>query len=182
MLLNSKGNALKYVLIGCSVFFVLGLAIATLIYFTYVRHVTKLSDTGDVDSIINISKDSGRLQDMDTLKSALNLALLDGEIQLVSTSNCKDCNSATGKSSVDGKNGWVKFTVPVGKMGLSKYLVTLPSDPDNKASRFYSFSSNGTTYELNAELASSKYLKNMKEDKGNNPVKYELGSNLLLIN
>src|SRR3990167_3879845 len=66
------------------------------------------------------SRDAARLQDVDNLHKALSLALADNEVTLSSTSGCTTCTSSTGTQAVNGSAGWVKFTIPTGKTGLSK--------------------------------------------------------------
>src|SRR3990167_4707061 len=67
-------------------------------------------------------RDAARLQDLENVHKAISLALADNEVTLTSTSGCTTCTSLSGTQAVDGVNGWVKYTVPTGKTGLSKYL------------------------------------------------------------
>lgn len=128
------------------------------------------------------SRDSARLQDVDNLNKAISLALADGEVILSSTTGCATCTSLSGTQAVDGTNGYIKFTVPTGKTGLSKYLATLPRDPTNTATQVYTFASDGTSFELNTVLENTDNASKMSTDGGNNANAFELGTSLTLIN
>lgn len=130
-------------------------------------------------------RDAKRLDDLDSLNKAISLSLADGEIAL------SDVAEPGGTQAVDGVNGWVRFTIPTGKTGLSKYISTLPQDPSNDAATglVYSYASrdgvpaaNGAAgYELNAVLESPDNTTKMSTDGGNDPARYEVGTILTLI-
>ncbi len=126
-------------------------------------------------------RDATRLQDIENLHKGLMLALADSEVTLSSTSGCTTCTSLSGTRVVDG-TGWVKYTVPTGKTGLSKYLPTLPADPTNTDASVYTYASDGTSYELNGVMESADNASKMSTDGGNSATKYELGTSLTLIN
>lgn len=127
------------------------------------------------------ARDSQRLQDMDTLNKALGLALADGEITLGATGTCATCTSSTGTQTVEGANGWVKFTIPTGLTGLSKYLATLPVDPTNTGTSVYTFASTVSAYELNAVLESTDNATKMSTDGGDDAAVFEVGTSLTII-
>lgn len=132
-------------------------------------------------SIVQKSRDAKRMQDIDTLAKALNLALAEGEIQLsVNSTSCSSCKSSTGSLDTSG-SGYVKFVVPVDKTGLSKYISTLPSDPLNTGSYVYSFGSTLNDYELNAVFEHTDNLSRMSTDGGNASAIYEVGTNLSIL-
>ena len=131
-------------------------------------------------SMIQKSRDSKRLQDMDTLVKAINLALADGEILLTDTTACGNCTS-TGATVVDG-TGWVPFTIVPLKTGLSKFIATLPTDPLNLAPSVYTYGSDGTNFELNAVMEHLDNASKMTTDGGNNVAAYEIGSSLTILN
>lgn len=133
-------------------------------------------------SLLAKSRDSARLTEMESLNKGINLALADGELTLSSTTGCTTCTSSSGTQAVDGSNGWVKFTIPTGKTGLSKYLPTLPVDPTNTGASVYTYASNGTSFELNAVLESADNATKMSTDGGNSATKFEVGSSLTLLN
>lgn len=132
-------------------------------------------------SIVQKSRDAKRMQDIDTLAKALNLALAESEIQLsVNSSSCTSCKSSTGTLATTG-SGYVKFIVPVDKTGLSKYLSTLPSDPVNTGNYVYSFGSTLTDFELNAVFEHPDNTARMTTDGGNGSAVYEVGTNLSIL-
>jgi prepilin-type N-terminal cleavage/methylation domain-containing protein len=62
---------------------------------------------------------------------------------------------------------------------LSTYLHPFPVDPLNDADYFYSYSTDGSTYEINVRL---EYLiEKMTSDNGNEDNRYELGNKLDLL-
>lgn len=132
-------------------------------------------------SLLAKARDSQRLQDMDTLNKAIGLALADNEITLGATGTCATCTSLTGTQAVDGTNGYVKFTVPTGKTGLSKYLPTLPVDPTNTAPYVYTFGSTATGFELNAALESTDNSSKMSTDGGTDGTLFEIGTDLTIL-
>jgi prepilin-type N-terminal cleavage/methylation domain-containing protein len=130
------------------------------------------------------ARDSQRLQDMDTIHKAMGLALADAEINLTDTTGCATCTSTTGTQAVDGTNGYVKFSIPSGKTGLSKYLATLPIDPTNDTSVSnleYVYAATTTHYELNCVLESSDNTTKMTTDGGNDNAVFEIGTDLTII-
>lgn len=129
------------------------------------------------------ARDSQRLQDMDTIHKAMGLALADAEVNLTDTTGCVTCDSSTGTQAVDGVNGYVKFSIPAGKTGLSKYLATLPVDPTNDAasSLIYTYAATVSAYELNTVLESPDNVNKMTTDGGNDNAVFEIGTSLTII-
>ncbi len=127
-------------------------------------------------SIIQKGRDSKRLQDVDTLVKALNLSLTDGEITLTAQgASCTTCNSSTGTQAVDG-TGFVKFAIPTGKVGLTKYLPALPVDPLNTAANVYTYGATTAGFEVNAVLEHADNASKMSTDGGNDAAVYEIGT------
>lgn len=127
------------------------------------------------------SRDARRVEDLDALNKAISLALADGEITLAATGTCATCTSSTGTQALDGTNGYVKFTIPTGKTGLSKYVPALPVDPLNTGTNVYTFGSTVSGYELNAVLESTENQNKMSTDGGNAPAVYEVGTSLTIL-
>ncbi len=132
-------------------------------------------------NLMSKARDAQRLQDMDTINKAVGLALADNEVTLGVTGTCATCTSLTGTQTVEGTNGWVKFTIPTGKQGLQKYLPTLPVDPTNTGTSVYTFASTATAYELNAILENADNTAKMTTDGGNDATTYEIGTDLTII-
>ena len=131
-------------------------------------------------SILAKSRDARRLSDIDSISKVMALAIVDKELDLITTEDCLTCTSATGTQAVDG-SGYIKFTKPNGKTGLAKFMAALPVDPVNSDLYVYTFASNSTDYELNIVLESSDNTSKMSTDGGNNPNVYEIGSSNLII-
>ena len=129
-------------------------------------------------ALIQKSRDSKRLQDMDTLVKAINLALADGEVTLA-VAGPTSSDMGAGAQDVDG-TGWVSFTVPVGKTGLSKFIPALPLDPLN-TTNVYTFQSTLTDYEINAVLEHADSASKMSLDGGDSVGAYEVGTSLGII-
>ena len=121
------------------------------------------------------SRDSTRLSDMDTLRSAINMALAEEEIRLIESSG----NSGAGTQAADG-TGYIKYA-KVGTSGLAKYIPALPKDPTNSGDYVYTFSSTADDYEINARLESTSNEEKMLNDGGNDDAVFEVGTNLTLI-
>ena len=135
------------------------------------------------------SRDTTRLNDMDALRSAINIALTEGEMTLIETGPHTSLDGIQGvKGDPDEGAGYVQYETPEGKTGLGRYIPALPLDPTNTDELVYTFQSNAEGYELNCVLEYPDNSVKMATDGGNNnPVEgvggaYEVGTNLLLIN
>ncbi len=146
------------------------------------------------------ARDSQRLSDLRTINSALGLWMVtSATTTMIATTTCTFGSVGPGNvacqlnqvTTVAGA-GWVNnvnFTFIPGGSPLSR----LPLDPMNNVAGvsglYYAFSSNTTsTYELNANMESEKYMKggpgdveSNTKDGGNNVDWYEVGTNLVLI-
>ncbi len=123
-------------------------------------------------------RDAKRIQDAENLSKAISLALADGEMTLI---DAAASTSATGTQAVDG-TGYVGYAIPAGKVGLVKYIATLPVDPTNTAPAVYTFASEAATgYELNVVLESTDNLGKMTTDGGNDDAFYEVGTSLTIL-
>jgi type IV pilus assembly protein PilA len=131
-------------------------------------------------ALLQKSRDATRLQDVENIHKAMSLALADSEITLSATGVCGTCDSLAGTQAVDG-TGWVKFTIPVGKTGLAKYLPALPTDPLNSAANVYTFGGTLTGYEINTVLESPDNIAKMSTDGGNAAAVWEIGTSLTIL-
>ena len=128
------------------------------------------------------SRDSRRVQDLQSVKQAVDLALADGQITLSGTSGATATgNTLTGGTAIsaDGSTGWVKVTTATGQTGLGKYLPVLPNDPQQAGApgSGYEWVSDGETYEIKATFESAKYSTDYAaQDGGNEAGKYEVGT------
>ncbi|KKS16902.1 MAG: hypothetical protein UU72_C0010G0014 [candidate division WWE3 bacterium GW2011_GWB1_41_6] len=126
-------------------------------------------------------RDAKRLEDFDALNKAISLAVADSEIVLTATGTCTTCSSLSGTQEVDGVDGWVKFGIPTGRTGLSKFMPALPVDPLNTNTNVYTFGSTLTDWEVNAVLESPDNAAKMTLDGGDDDTTLEVGTNLLIL-
>ena len=126
------------------------------------------------------SRDTTRLSDLDSLRSAINIALTEGEIALVAMTGPE--NSGNGNQAVDG-SGYVEYGTIPGKTGLGRYIPALPLDPTNDADAglVYTFQSTADNYEINAVLEYADNEAKMINDGGNDDYVYEVGTDLTII-
>ncbi len=143
------------------------------------------------------SRDSTRLADMATLNNALGLYLTSvtpptlgvaATCYVSASSTSAQCGglfsagytltSATTSVAVDG-TGWipVNFT----SMSSGAPFGSLPRDPVNSATYYYAYAPSSTTFELNANMESSKYRNGGSKDiestdGGNNVNWFETGT------
>jgi prepilin-type N-terminal cleavage/methylation domain-containing protein len=150
--------------------------------------------------LLKQARDSTRISDLSTLNQALSLYVtnasspdLDGSTSSCSTlcytvttgvaANCASRHS--GKTTtVDNTrevnaSGWIPVALTDIPGGAP--LSTLPIDPTNSTSYFYSYACDNTnkTYELDAVFESTKYLTTEdydNEDGGSSATVYEVGS------
>lgn len=131
-------------------------------------------------SMLQKSRDSKRLSDLETVTKAMTLAMTDGELTLtVAGPN----TSISGTQAVNG-TGWVEFaipTTPAGKTGLAKWIPALPIDPLNTGTNIYTFQSTLDGFEINTLLEHADNATKMSTDGGNAPLKYEVGTILTIM-
>lgn len=128
-------------------------------------------------------QDATRVVDLSNLKAALDAF----KVETVSPTEKSLCyvgqvpcfgDSRTGSRSSDG-TGWIKAKLSQKMYGIS----TLPVDPVNNDRFHYVYCSDGKDWEINALLESDiTSINKMKNDGGDDDTKYEVGSNLNLIN
>lgn len=111
-------------------------------------------------------RDSSRVQDLETVRKAIDMVLAEG----VATLGTGSGNSGTG-TQVCGGTGWA-----APGLNLCSYLSVLPRDPRHNEDAtiwYYQFQSIGTgteagTYEIRSRLESGKNWDKVVNDGGNN--------------
>lgn len=132
--------------------------------------------------ILKKSRDAKRLNDVATVRKAVDLALADGGALAATATTLSSLSSSR---LVDGTTGWVTVNV-------SKSLSTLPIDPRHADGTFidaagatvnaeYQYASNGTYYEIREHLESSANATFYTTDGGNDAGWYEVGTSLTVI-
>ncbi|GIW69671.1 MAG: hypothetical protein KatS3mg101_0418 [Patescibacteria group bacterium] len=120
------------------------------------------------------ARDNKRLSDISNLDRAINEYRIDrqsypGSQNVLYTSITTPAGSPNVYSPT---SGWIPAD-------LSDYLPKYPTDPINDLTYYYEYIQNGSGYEISARM---EYLtEEPQNDGGNDPLKYELGTNLLLI-
>jgi len=146
--------------------------------------------------ILKKSRDTRRVNDLDSLRSALAMYItdvsspdLDGtgdcsttEWITSSTASCRTAGIGTctksNSTAVDG-TGWIP--VDLSSISTGSPIASLPIDPTNNATYFYSYRCDGTntTFELNAALESTYYTSTIDsdgKDGGDDNSLYEVGT------
>lgn len=153
--------------------------------------------------LLKQARDSNRISDLNTLKSAISLYIADGGSTLgtyttcyvsTSTSPGSSCNGAfstnyttattTGNRSING-SGWIPVNFNAISSGAP--ISNLPVDPVNNATYWYGYgaTSSNTTFKMTAIMESTKYAQGGSNDVestdgGRSSTTYEVGTNVNL--
>ena len=151
----------------------LTVAIAILIIIT-----TSILFTVNPAFLKSKSRDEKRLSDLQTLDRVIAEYQIDNGVypDLVDTTRTSTSlpSGALGPLQNISGNGWIIAD-------MSIYDTTLPIDPINNATYFYSYRHTTSGYELNAVLETlSKYSLNTS-DGGNDDTVYEIGNDLSIL-
>lgn len=130
------------------------------------------------------SRDATRLSDLATMRKAIDLTIAEGGV-LPGTAAIPVSGTSAGTRDASNVANYLS-------MDVSKYLSVLPIDPRQNATvatllsdgttsiaaggMVYSFTSDGTTYELNAYLESTANVAVAQNDGGTSAIVYEVGT------
>ena len=149
--------------------------------------------------LLKQARDSNRISDMATLKSAISLYLADISTVNLATTTCYMSSATNGTSTarcgyfsatggvttngtstvtnnrkIDG-TGWIP--VNFSQISTGAPIGQLPVDPLNNSSFYYAYAASSTSiFELDANLESAKYATNESSDGGDNNGVYEAGT------
>jgi len=148
--------------------------------------------------LLKQARDSNRVSDLSTLKSAISLYLADYSTPFVGTSTLcyislstqsatttkcgvftiaavtNTTTTAANLRKVDG-TGWIPVNFAAISSGAP--IGNLPVDPVNTASLYYAYGATSTlTFEIDAFMESTKYANYMLNDGGNTDYAYEVGT------
>ena len=150
--------------------------------------------------LLRQARDSNRVSDMATLRSAIAVYLADvtspsitadnSTCYMSATSSSANCNGnfATGRTSTSSTSratdgtGWIPIDFT--DISSGSPLGTLPADPTNSGANVYSYAASSTelTFEINAQLESTKYTNASTgleaTDGGSSTTVYEVGTHL----
>ncbi len=140
------------------------------------------ANTADTIELTKRGRDAVRLTDLANLQQAINVAIQESTASgsgILCNSGAFPCSgrSITDTRSADG-TGWVKTKLTVQK---AVSVPSLPVDPANTGAYHYTYCANGNVWEINGVLESAQQVSRMVSDGGDDPNKYEVGSNLNLI-
>ncbi|MCH8157799.1 MAG: type II secretion system protein, partial [Nitrospinae bacterium] len=146
--------------------------------------------------ILKQARDSTRISDMSTLNSSIALYLADIKSPGIGGTDNTACSTATARKTEDGNcpfdaacilnssttvngAGWV--LVDFINISSGSPLSRLPIDPVNDTTYFYAYACDGLTYELNANMESTKFANNggsdvESKDGGSDANWYEIGN------
>jgi prepilin-type N-terminal cleavage/methylation domain-containing protein len=151
--------------------------------------------------LLRQARDSNRVSDLATLKTALAMYLADGQTTSgwPTAPTCYTdtpgaaCNgtrfssaytntSSSANRNVDG-TGWIPINLTLISSGSP--IAQLPKDPVSNTAFFYAFAASSTSgfFEINADMESNRYRQGgtsdvESTDGGNSPSLYEVGSKL----
>ena len=130
------------------------------------------------------ARDSTRLQDLENVRKAIDMAIASEGAAVPNTVNVYQSNTSPNQScSTTSCGTGANYSWVCGGINICTFLAALPRDPVNNANYFYAFRANGTNYELNAilESSSAEAQNKMRNDGGDDPNRYEIGTALNLI-
>ena len=127
-------------------------------------------------------RDAARLSDLANLQQAINVAVQESTASaaaILCGAGSTPCfgSSNTGTRASDG-SGWVKVNLSAQQ---SVSVPTLPADQSNTTANHYTYCSDGNGWEIDTVLESQQQSDKAGADGGDDPVIYEVGSNLTLI-
>jgi hypothetical protein len=125
------------------------------------------------------SRDARRASDLNQLVNATNLYLADNKnFDHLKTA---EVYSSLNKETSLTANGWLPLNFQSISSGTP--LTRLPIDPLNNATHYYRFGVDvvNKTFELDGVLESGENAGQMANDGGNNPMRYELGTDLTIL-
>ncbi len=150
--------------------------------------------------LLKQARDSNRVSDLSTLKSAVSLYLADGQSTTSApwnTGNCyvdnalANCSGrfdsigtaqASSSRTVDG-TGWIPISFT--SISSGSPIGQLPVDPTRNANLYYAFKASSTTgyFEINADMESARYSSTgsgnvESNDGGDVSTLFEVGTNL----
>lgn len=127
-------------------------------------------------------RDVLRMSDLQAVSEAISIALENSsELESILCYNLTPpCIGFSNESSANVRksdgSGWVRANLSTSNLTFS----ALPVDPVNNQTYFYTYKSNGVSYELDTVLESELYGVQAEIDGGNDPILYEIGSKLTI--
>lgn len=124
------------------------------------------------------ARDASRIADLGNIKRQLDIVAASAgstkPLCVGSVAECVGKSTESGASAVDG-SGWIK-------VDNSYNSGQLQLDPVNNSAYHYLYCADNSGWEIISVLESNSYASTMQNDSGNDPSKYEVGTNLNLLN
>jgi prepilin-type N-terminal cleavage/methylation domain-containing protein len=157
---RSKGFTLIEILITITI-----LAVLATLSFVALNPIQQIAKARDTKRILNIT----------TLSKAIQIYHLE-------TSTYPGTNDVIRASNLP-INGQPVNQITFGWLGvnMSSYINSMPLDPINSYPFVYRYTNSGSDFEIDTQLEITTNQK-LVEDGGNNSLKFELGTNLNLLN
>jgi type IV pilus assembly protein PilA len=132
--------------------------------------------------MIKQGRDSKRLQEIQSIRQMVNIALADSQITLNGTSSVRASGNSVDDGTLisdDGSAGWVKVSTVSGAEGLRKYISELPADPQGFSApgSGYEWESDGEYFVIRTSFETEKYQTTYAAtDGGADNTKFEIGT------
>lgn len=129
--------------------------------------------------LLEKSRDAHRIEDLKDLVNATNLYLADNKNFDALTTGKIYSSNLDGKT-IDG-NGWLPLNFQEITSGAP--MAHLPLDPTNDLTYNYQFGVDvaNKTFEIDCAFEEGTNQKKQLEDDGNNPARYEVGTDLTIL-
>jgi hypothetical protein len=142
--------------------------------------------SSDISEMARRQRDAARLADLANMQQAINVAVQEATQSSVLVLCAGDPDKkfpCSGSSMTDVQpsdgSGWIKMQLAQQR---AVSVPVLPLDPVNDGVLHYVYCADKDGWEINAVLESSQQSPKMQNDGGDDNTKYEVGSNLNLIN
>jgi len=115
-----------------------------------------------------------RIADINKISAAIEAYISDKGLppDVANVTRVSTASIGPGSPSVSNGHGWIGED-------LSRYLEKLPMDPINANLYYYRYRHNGVKYEVEALL--EFYFETASKDGGNDPLRYERGTDLTIF-
>lgn len=127
------------------------------------------------------SRDAARLADLAQLNQAVYLAVHDADnyAPILCFNQSTPCSGSSYPTSANTQQtdgtGWIPINFDINNIVTPN---TLPLDPKNDSTYYYTYCSDGVNWKISAVLEFPGNLGMMQTDGGTNPNRYEVGSRL----
>lgn len=168
---NRKSKIIIFLLV---IFFVI---------ITIVIYINRRGGLVDAGELNKVARDGGRLADLVEIENAIKKVESESSANTINLcfNTSFPCEGMSNKETINTRKndglGWLKIN---DKSLVKQFPYGYPLDPLNSESYFYRYCSDGKNWEIEISLESKRFQDKMISDMGDNPKKYEVGTNLNL--